>query len=51
MVSSFCLTVNLIVQARCAVVAVEEKEVAVVVAVEVERVVAGAERGTMTGQL
>lgn len=36
-------------EARCAVVAVEEKEVAVVVAVEVERVVAGAERGTMTG--
>merc|ERR1719500_1580455 len=36
-------------EARCAVVAVEEKEVAVVVAVEAERVVAGAERGTMTG--
>merc|ERR1719150_3622967 len=36
-------------EARCADVAVEEKEVVVVVAVEVERVVAGAERGTMTG--
>ena len=30
--------------------AVEEKEAVVVVAVEVERVVAGVARGTMTGQ-
>ena len=51
MVSSFCLFVNLIFQARCADVAVEEKEVVVVAAVEVERAVAGVARGTMTGQL
>ena len=50
MVSSFCLTVNLIVQARCAVVAVEEKEVVVVVAVEVEKEAVVA-RGTSTGSL
>ena len=31
--------------------AVEEKEVVVVVAVEVERAAAGVARGTMTGQL
>merc|ERR1719209_319853 len=36
-------------EARCADVAVEEKEVVAVVAVEVETVAAGAERGTMTG--
>ena len=36
---------------RCADVAVEEKEEDVVVAVEVERAVAGGARGTMTGQL
>ena len=38
------------VQARCADVAVEEKEAVVVVAVEVERAAAGVARGTMTGQ-
>ena len=36
---------------RCADVAVEEKEEDVVVAVEVERAVAGGARGTTTGQL
>ena len=36
---------------RCVDVAVEEKEVVAVAAVEVERVAAGAARGTMTGQL
>jgi len=38
-------------EARCADVAVEEKEVVVVVAVEVERAAAGVARGTMTGSL
>jgi len=36
-------------EVRCADVVVEEKEVVVVVAVEVERAVAGVARGTMTG--
>merc|ERR1719209_2585930 len=38
-------------EARCADVAVEEKEVVAVVAEEVETVAAGAARGTMTGSL
>merc|ERR1719464_526576 len=40
-----------VAEARCADVAVEEKEVVVVVAVEVERAAAGVARGTMTGSL
>ena len=41
----------LIVQVRCVDVAVEEKEVVAVAAVEVEKAAAGVARGTMTGQL
>merc|ERR1719391_655110 len=42
---------EVVAEVRCADVAVEEKEVAAVVAVEVEKAAAGAERGTMTGSL
>ena len=45
------LRLSLIVQVRCVDVAVEEKEVVAVAAVEVEKAAAGAARGTMTGQL